>query len=662
MLQPLLTMVVFTRRVRQAGSDVAMPTTGRAVRRSSARGAGAVELFAGALERSAASLVGNANLITKVYFPRLVIPLSAVLAGLVDFAIVFVVLLVLMAVYGIAPTVEHGVAAASSSLLAMVTALAVGLWLSALNVLYRDVQYVIPFLVQLWLFVTPVDLLRSTRPREALAVLYALNPMAGVIEGFRWALLGEQRPAVIAGISVVVVVLVLLVGGLLLLPAHGTHLRGRGLSDGRDVVDVEGLGKRYRIGGGARSYRTLRDAIVTRGRSAASSASGTRAPRRAAVRDALGAARRLASTSSRARSLGIIGRNGAGKSTLLKILSPHHRADRGHASSCDGRVGSLLEVGTGFHPELTGRENIFLNGAILGMTRAEIQRKFDEIVAFAEVGRFIDTPVKRYSSGMYVRLAFAVAAHLEPEILIVDEVLAVGDSSSRRSASARWATSPSEGRTVLFVSHNMAAISTLCSRAILLDGGRVVTTGPTSEVVGEYITRGLDVSGSVVWDDPDEAPGAKQVKLHAVASCSAVRPPLTSISTRRSASRSGSGTSSKAVDWRLPCTSTTSPGSRSSRPTVPLRRRCRRRLVEPSHPVGCTAPSAWCPATSSMTACTERARGSSRTVLASRFVPKRWCRSPCTTRVPCAVSTPGRGAGPSGRVWETERMEQEPRP
>src|SRR6266508_1419195 len=177
--------------------------------------------------------------------------------------------------------------------------------------------------------------------------------------------------------------------------------------------------------------------------------------------------------------LGIIGRNGAGKSTLLKILSRITEPDRGRAM-LRGRVASLLEVGTGFHPELTGRENIFLNGAILGMTRAEIKSKFDEIVAFAEVERFLDTPVKRYSSGMYVRLAFAVAAHLEPEILIVDEVLAVGDAEFQRKCLGKMQdVATKQGRTILFVSHNMQAVQSLCSKGVLIEAGRVGATGLT---------------------------------------------------------------------------------------------------------------------------------------------------------------------------------------
>ena len=187
--------------------------------------------------------------------------------------------------------------------------------------------------------------------------------------------------------------------------------------------------------------------------------------------------------------VGIIGRNGAGKSTLLKILSSHHGADR-RTCMLRGRVASLLEVGTGFHPELTGRENIFLNGAILGMTRQEIRKKFDEIVAFAEVERFLDTPVKRYSSGMYVRLAFAVAAHLEPEILIVDEVLAVGDAEFQKKCLGKMnEIALQDKRTVLIVSHNLDMINRLCNRAILLNQGSIISFGDTASVVGCYLSK-----------------------------------------------------------------------------------------------------------------------------------------------------------------------------
>ncbi len=190
--------------------------------------------------------------------------------------------------------------------------------------------------------------------------------------------------------------------------------------------------------------------------------------------------------------LGIIGKNGAGKSTLLKILSKVTAPTKGQIK-IKGRVASLLEVGTGFHPDLTGRENIFLNGAILGMSKVEIRSKFDEIVTFAEIAPFIDTPVKRYSSGMYVRLAFAVAAHLDPEILIVDEVLAVGDAAFQRKCLGKMSDVASEGRTVLFVSHNMAAVRNLCGQVVWLDGGKVLKTGPSASVVDEYLRDNLIV-------------------------------------------------------------------------------------------------------------------------------------------------------------------------
>ena len=191
--------------------------------------------------------------------------------------------------------------------------------------------------------------------------------------------------------------------------------------------------------------------------------------------------------------LGVIGRNGAGKSTLLKILSRITKPTTGEVSLC-GRVGSLLEVGTGFHPELTGRENIYLNGGVLGMSHAEIGRKFDEIVEFAEVAPFLDTPVKRFSSGMYVRLGFAVAAFLEPEILLIDEVLAVGDAEFQKKCVGRMRSISQSGRTILFVSHNFASVEALCARCVMLEGGRIVREGPTSDVLEYYNSRRLAAS------------------------------------------------------------------------------------------------------------------------------------------------------------------------
>jgi lipopolysaccharide transport system ATP-binding protein len=213
--------------------------------------------------------------------------------------------------------------------------------------------------------------------------------------------------------------------------------------------------------------------------------------------------------------VGVIGRNGAGNSTLLKILSRITHPTEGRAM-IQGRVSSLLEVGTGFHPELTGRENIYLNGAILGMKRAEINRKFDEIVAFAEIEKFIDTPVKHYSSGMYVRLAFAVAAHLEPDILLVDEVLAVGDASFQKKCLNKMQSAGEGGRTVLFVSHNMSAITRLCNRAILLDEGRIVQDGSTHDAVSTYLQSGVGTTAAREWPDISRAPGNEVARLRAV--------------------------------------------------------------------------------------------------------------------------------------------------
>ncbi len=247
------------------------------------------------------------------------------------------------------------------------------------------------------------------------------------------------------------------------------------------AIRVDRLSKQYRVGK-VPAYGTLRDAL----------ASLRKIPKRLLRRnetiadDRFWALKDVSFEVRRGEVVGIIGRNGAGKSTLLKVLSRITEPTEGEADIF-GRVGSLLEVGTGFHPELTGRENIFLNGAILGMQRAEVMRKFDEIVAFAEVEQFIDTPVKHYSSGMYMRLAFAVAAHLEPEILIVDEVLAVGDAQFQNKCLGKMGEVARNGRTVLFVSHNMHAVGSLCERGLFLHHGRVVFHGSATESVTRYL-------------------------------------------------------------------------------------------------------------------------------------------------------------------------------
>ncbi|HEY5040981.1 MAG TPA: ABC transporter ATP-binding protein [Verrucomicrobiae bacterium] len=316
------------------------------------------------------------------------------------------------------------------------------------------------------------------------------------------------------------------------------------------IISVEGLGKRYRIShqGERPRYTALRDVIAEKAKRLFSRSqksevrsqtsdltsglyapgAGSRPPTSAhgPTSDHSSLVTRHSSEDfwalkdvsfevKRGEVVGIIGRNGAGKSTLLKILSRITEPTTGRVH-LRGRVASLLEVGTGFHPELTGRENVFLNGAILGMTRAEIKKKFDEIVAFAEVEKFLDTPVKRYSSGMYVRLAFAVAAHLEPEILIVDEVLAVGDAEFQKKCLGKMSDVAKGGRTVLFVSHNMAAVNKLCLRAIMLNGGRVIRDGEISQVVNHYLNSGLEKSGELIWPQPEEAPGNERVRLKAV--------------------------------------------------------------------------------------------------------------------------------------------------
>ncbi|HEV2618192.1 MAG TPA: ABC transporter ATP-binding protein [Candidatus Acidoferrales bacterium] len=270
------------------------------------------------------------------------------------------------------------------------------------------------------------------------------------------------------------------------------------------VIRVEGIGKRYQIGERAQQGALLRDVI----------AGAFRRNGKRSSRDAIWAVRDVSFEVKQGEVVGLIGRNGAGKSTLLKILARITRPTVGHAE-LHGRIASLLEVGTGFHAELTGRENVFLSGAILGMSKAEITRKFDAIVAFAEVERFIDTPIKHYSSGMGMRLAFAVAAHLEPEILLVDEVLSVGDARFQKKCLGKMEEVSRGGRTILFVSHSSAAVTRLCSRCVLLNAGRVEQDGPAYEVIGAYLRDLTVTSASRHWDLAD-APGDSVVRLRAV--------------------------------------------------------------------------------------------------------------------------------------------------
>ena len=280
------------------------------------------------------------------------------------------------------------------------------------------------------------------------------------------------------------------------------------------AIQVENLSKLYHIGAYQKN-RNVREALVDAfkapfrraGKLLSGQASGA-----SELDETIWALKDVSFEVKRGEVVGIIGGNGAGKSTLLKVISRIAEPTEGFAE-IRGRLSSLLEVGTGFHSELTGRENIYLNGAILGMKKTEIRKKFDEIVSFSDVEKFIDTPVKHYSSGMYLRLAFAVAAHLEPEILIVDEVLAVGDARFQKKCLNKMQDVGQEGRTVLFVSHNMQAILRLCPRAILLDEGKLIADGPSSQVVSKYLEAGLGTNAERNWEDPEKAPGNDIVRM-----------------------------------------------------------------------------------------------------------------------------------------------------
>ncbi len=278
----------------------------------------------------------------------------------------------------------------------------------------------------------------------------------------------------------------------------------------KSIVRVENLCKQYRIGAKGPAYQTLRESLVGAMRAPFKQLGGRNGTKNS---ETIWALKDVSFEVAPGEVVGIIGSNGAGKSTLLKTLSRITEPTKGKVELY-GRLASLLEVGTGFHPELTGRENIYLNGAILGMRKADIDRKFDEIVAFAELEKFLDTPVKHYSSGMYMRLAFAVASHLEPEILLVDEVLAVGDAAFQKKCLGRMGEVAKHGRTILFVSHNLTAVKSLCRRAMRLDSGQIIDSGDTEKVVLNYTRSETQTRMLRRWDDPQLAPGGTDVRLH----------------------------------------------------------------------------------------------------------------------------------------------------
>jgi lipopolysaccharide transport system ATP-binding protein len=302
------------------------------------------------------------------------------------------------------------------------------------------------------------------------------------------------------------------------------------------AIRVDHLSKLYRIGRSQVPYKTLRDTVADLSlrvskfirrpffrRSASDSAHSN---------DTIWALKDVSFEVKRGEVVGIIGRNGAGKSTLLKILSRITEPTEGYAEIY-GRVGSLLEVGTGFHPELTGRENIYLNAAILGMKKHEIQRKFDEIVSFAEIEKFLDTPVKHYSSGMYVRLAFAVAAHLDPEILLVDEVLAVGDAAFQKKCLGKMSGVAKDGRTVFFVSHNMAAVNRLCHWGIWLENGQIALRGEVENVVASYIGGDAKNEGERSWRSAQDSPGNEKLRLRGIRILNSVHKVTSSVDIRK---------------------------------------------------------------------------------------------------------------------------------
>lgn len=465
--------------------------------------------FANSVTQAGLSLLNQQNLLTKIYFPRLFVPTSSVGAALVDLLLAYCVYAAVLFYYQVTPAMTMFYSPLLITLL-VIAALGFGYTLSALTVMYRDFRFVIPFMIQAMMYLSPVVYPVSMVP-EKFQTLLALNPMTGIIHAFvppSWAPLSSrgcytyprqsQWPYSSSAYFI---------SGKLS-AASPTSPETEFIDMKHAAISIRQLGKSYRLN----QYNkpdNFRDLLV----------SMAKAPLRltrggiSAQKHDFWALRDVSFSILPGEVVGIVGRNGAGKSTLLKILSRITEPSAGEVI-LRGRVSSLLEVGTGFHPELTGRENIFLNGSILGMKHAEIRARFDEIVAFAEVEKFLDTPVKRYSSGMYVRLAFAVAAHLEPEILIVDEVLAVGDMEFQKKCLGKMGEVARDGRTVLIVSHNMSVIQSLCKRSILLRQGRLVDDGETERVIKAYL-HFLSQNDSDPFVDNPERTGNGAVRLTA---------------------------------------------------------------------------------------------------------------------------------------------------
>ena len=483
--------------------------------------------FANAMSLASQSTVANAQLISKVYFPRVIIPIAAVIQPAFDFCLALLVVFAALAVYN----VEIGPQILLLPLLmplALGVALGLGLWLSALHVKYRDVQVVVPFVVQVGLFITPILYPFDLVP-ENLQPIYALNPMVGVLELYRWMLFdGSDWPGAI----------VLIPFGSrdraarhrrAVLPARRAQLRGHDLRPLNDTVAiaVDHVGKSYRLGAGDGPSGLLSERIGARAAGPVRRAS----QRAGRARGVLGAAGRLAR--------GRAGRGGRPdrrqrrrQEHAAEAACADHRTHRAAASRCAAGWRPCSRSAPASTPSSPGRENIYLNGSILGMRRAEIDAKLDEIVAFSGVEQFIDTPVKRYSSGMYVRLAFAVGAHLEPEILLVDEVLAVGDADFQRKCLGKMRdVVDDEGRTIIFVSHNLSAIQRLCERSIWLDDGVVAADGLSRDVVAAYLKQvGSHQQGGVaeVGDDVPRV-GTGDARLRRVELVTADGEPLESV-------------------------------------------------------------------------------------------------------------------------------------
>ena len=455
-LQPLIQMLIFYVIL---GILIKVPTNGIPYHLFFLSAFVVWQFFSQVVNMSAFSLVGNIGVILKSYFPRLALPISSTVNALVDFGVGFLVLLVFLLIDGHFPITSRYLLLPILVIITIIFSSGVGLLFGALMVVFRDTKNLLSFILLIWMYITPIIFPISIVP-EQYRILFYFNPLTSLVDAYRWVFLGQGNLPKVSYLSIsILVATIIWLCGAIAFPRHGKQNRRCHVNMSPLAIKAENIWKEYHIRhsieGPQRSFKAVLNAPFER------LTRGSNENPHYQKSEAFFALKEVSFEVEDGESIGLMGRNGTGKSTLLKILSRITRPSRGRITLYQ-RVNSLLEVGTGFNTDLSGRENIYLNGSFLGMKTSEIRQKFDEIVAFSEVEQFIDTPVKYYSSGMFVRLAFSVAVHLTPEILLLDEVLSVGDAGFQRKSFEKMKELLGGGATIILVSHNPQVIQDIC--------------------------------------------------------------------------------------------------------------------------------------------------------------------------------------------------------